>query len=181
MWLALHGPIGSGKSTLAKALGRDHMVIGFGDLLKRKASLALAAEVYVTVRMMHENKERYRAFLQNYGDLIGFNDNPRFLREALWEWDKLGAPDCVFDCVRSVQQAEFLRAIGFKVVYLQGPSEVFERRTLSKERSHPVERRLPGHLIDLRVDASVPASLVELTVREYETLSGVSGASTQAG
>ncbi len=162
-WIALHGPIGSGKTTLAKALEETHLRVNFTDILKENACLALYPYRPTTVGDISRNKEAFRPFLQAFGDIIGFTDEPKYVHQALRDWVALGRPDCVFDNVRSVAQASVLRAMGFLVVALQVPTDLLIKRTNASEesRSHRIEAPLPGDVIDVRLDATLPtASLV---------------------
>jgi len=137
-----------------------HLWINFTDLLKEKACLALYPYRPTTVREMHLNKEFFRPFIQAFGDVIDFTDDPKFIHEVLVGWNENDRPDCVFDNIRSVSQAMTLRALGFKVVKLDAPDALLTKRTQASEasRSHSIENPLPEHLIDVHLDASLPLS-----------------------
>ena len=166
-WIAVHGPIGSGKSSLARALEDTHLWVNFTDLLKEKACFALYPYRPTTVREVHLNKEVYRPYIQAFGDLIGFTDDPKFVFESLEQWSASGQPDCVFDNVRSVSQAMTLQALGFKIVKLVASNDLLRTRTDASEssRSHRIEQPLPDHLIDVYLDASFPLDSLVKQVR----------------
>ncbi|GHO55490.1 hypothetical protein [Ktedonobacter robiniae] len=122
-----------------------------------------------TVREIHLNKEVYRPFIQAFGSLIGFKDDPKFIHEALQTWYERGQPDCTFDNVRSISQAMTLKALGFKIVRLDAPAVLLATRTTATEESktHDIETPLPDHLVDVTLDASKP--LAEL-IRQVRAL-----------
>ena len=159
--IALHGPAGSGKTSVARALqARGYMHINFSDALKEMAVAALKPTgTHVTVADMNENKERYRGFLQSLGEVIGYSDDPKYVYFSLLDW--FGEP-AVFDNVRTPQQAETLRGVGFAIVKLECPAWVseFRRPGCLEHMGHPAEQPLPDSLIDYRVNASLSLDLV---------------------
>lgn len=162
-YVALTGPIYSGKTSLAEELeGRGYMRVQFNDLLKSYAARALI-KCGVTTHLSDilTNKTKYRAFLQELGELIGFNDQHKYVHEALARWVIAGQPPCVFDNVRTDEQADTVRSLGFQIVRLDIPIMEQENRALDlgvapsalqSHLRHPIERGT-SHW-DLALDAT---------------------------
>lgn len=173
--VALTGPIYSGKTSLAVELeGRGYMRVMFNDLLKAYAATGLSScGVPTSLHDILTNKAKYRAFLQELGDLIGFNNNPEHVHKALFSWVIAGRPPCVFDNVRTDEQADVVRSLGFQIVRLDLPSTVQIERAgalgvrwdvLQSQLIHPIERGI-SHW-DLALDATEPLTYnADLIVR----------------
>lgn len=137
MYIALSGRPGSGKTTLAKALeAKGYKLINFTDLLKQRASEAL----HVSVAEIKENKEKYRAFLQEYATLIGFQTNYEYVYQALGDWFLQGSKEpCVFDNVRTPEQWEVLKGLGFVLVEVWNFKEEYASKGITLS-DHPLEK-----------------------------------------
>jgi adenylate kinase family enzyme len=168
MKIVLSGPPYAGKSTICRTLVKRYGfgIIDFGTFLKRLAAKALtdAAGDPITVEDIVENKARYRTFLQEFATHIGFNDNTRFIQQAIANCSSYSARK-VFDCVRTVEQAEFVRGLGYKLVAVSISPQLQARRSaLSLEKieeimASPLERgvgHIAPHLVDMVVDGQLP-------------------------
>lgn len=145
-YIALAGAPYVGKTTIARALGElGYRRINFSEMLKQKAAFALSAVTgdAITATTINQNKAKYRTFLQELGDVIGFNDQARYVRDVLDPWHYDGCPPAVFDCVRTVAQWTVLREYGFRLVNLYVPYEVhIQRAKLCGMRSDDLDRIL---------------------------------------
>lgn len=178
--VALCGIPYAGKSTLRKELvNRGYVLIDFGQLLKKHAAAAIKRVTGedITSSMIDQDKARYRGFLQELGNVIGFNCNPTFVLQAIEPYT--GNLRVVFDCVRTPQQFEVLAARGFSLVEVTVPRKTqWERARIagvsegefSRLLSAPLEqgflaneetRCLVDLILDGRLDPTMLASLVE--------------------
>lgn len=152
MKYALHGLPGSGKTTLAKSLEKHgFQLVSFTDFLKILLSSCIDPLVPFSVEEIHKNKKQYRKLLQEFSKVIRFDSDVRYV-DALLE----GIPNdtsIVFDCIRSEQQAERLKAKGFIVVHLQLNSSSDRITATEEELSDETEKQLPASLIDLTLNA----------------------------
>lgn len=172
--IALTGACYSGKTNLARSLEqRGYLFISFTDLLKQYAVKSLTAcGIPVTLEGILKDKRLYRPYLQELGSLIGFNDNPKYVREALAVWD---GEACVFDNVRTPQQWDVLKGFGFTLVEVKIDHLTQRERAanlgvtgaaLGKVLQHPIEGMLDGHG-DVTLDGKEPPSLnVRLLLNE---------------
>lgn len=179
--IMIAGPMYSGKSTIARAMKEQgYMWVRFGDLLKLYASDMLSAVgIHASVDHINEAKKLYRPFLQELGEVIGFNDDPKFVHEALGDWEINGRPPAIFDNPRTEAQAKVLDYFGFKLVQLElDPSEQYKRalkygvtlEELIKVRNHPVEQGIGRpDLVELYLDAAKPTEeLVQVLLGQRE-------------
>src|SRR5579859_3385421 len=152
MYLALTGDIYAGKTRLARSLeSQGFLFISFTDLLKKYAVKSLTAcGIPVTLEDVLRDKAVYRPYLQELGSLIGFNDNPKYVREALSAWD---GEKCVFDNVRTPEQWAVLKNFGFTLVEVRVDYSTQRERAanlgvtgaaLEKAINHPIEGALCG-------------------------------------
>lgn len=163
--IAITGTIYSGKTTLAKHLRDKYgfIHVNFSDVLKRYACMALeGVGVKVRVSDIVNNKDRYRAFLQELGVLMDFDTNPEFVYEAVTPHSFTTQP-VVFEAVRTKEQADTLHSLGFKIVKLCLPKDEQIRRArdlgvdgtkLLIQLMHPVEQGFDN--FDLTLDATQP-------------------------
>jgi hypothetical protein len=161
---ALTGGIYSGKTTLARYLQEYHgyYLINFTDVLKRRAVCALTAcGVPVTLEDILSKKSLYRGLLQELGGVIGFNDDPRFVDEACEGWVRAGCPDdVVFDNVRTPEQWDILRGIGFTLVEIEISLEEQVQRAECAGVSRPALVKVMEHQIE-----GVLSGLGDITLR----------------
>lgn len=162
--IALTGAIGSGKTTLAKELQQryGYTLINFTDHLKDLAAACLSPYVYTTVDDIKNNKAKYRGFLQEFGDLIGFTDHPDYIGDVLSPWYLAGQPAAVFDNVRSPQQAKILKNYGFTLVKLDVPREVIEQRNYGRATVQQY-----GHAIERGLDDGIDLTIAGVGSAEY--------------
>lgn len=146
-WLALTGGAGTGKTTLARALQKEgYQLINFTDRLKEELLRALYhVDVHITLDQLKENKEKYRPLLQEFGSVIGYDTCPEFIYDALNQWAVTGKGRCVFDNVRTKDQWETLKELGFTLVRLEDAhpltfSQALDNMFSPKKIVHPVER-----------------------------------------
>jgi hypothetical protein len=184
-YIALTGQIAAGKTAVAQALvARGYLLISYTDLLKQYVARALTAIGQpTTVEMILADKEHYRALIQEFGSVIGFDQGGAFVAEALAEWERLGWPLAVFDNVRTDAQAASVQAYGFEVVELRAtdytrftrlgsagkdPYAVFTRA------AHPIERGLSETVVDLEIitDISTPEMIADF-LAEYTPFDAV--------
>ena len=170
--IAITGVNYAGKSRLAKALvDLGYLYIPFGDHLKTIAAEALSHLAKSTdltalpnkrIKMEHiiKDKEHYRTLLIGLGAVIGYNDNPFYMKDILLSWHAHGRPRAIFDSVRSSFQADYLREQGFHIVELVVPLEVRQQRAaahgvkLTKEKADS-DIRLPDEYVrDLILDGT---------------------------
>ena len=169
-YIALHGPAYSGKTSLAREMERrGYMYISFTDLLKTYLVRALAAvDVSLTVQQIHREKEKYRPLLQEFSKVVGWQDDPMRIHEALAPWYEAGRPSCVFDNVRDLRQAEELLWIGFEIVELTVTPTDQARRAKGQPLAleHPIEQPLPDHIHRKTLDATYSTAILA-TMLEY--------------
>jgi hypothetical protein len=133
--LALHGGLLSGKSTLATALEeRGFAYINYTRLLKQYAVGALeACGITTSLMMIEADKEKYRRFLIELGDQLGFDHGfgiDETLAPIIKNEDRL-----VFDNVRFPAQMDKLVALGFRMVRIDTPMAVREERAAARGMS----------------------------------------------
>jgi hypothetical protein len=168
-YIALTGQIAAGKTAVAQALvAKGYLLISYTDLLKDYLARALTAIGQpTTVEMILADKEHYRALIQEFGTVIGFDQGGAFVSEALAAWEQAGLPPAVFDNVRTDAQASAVQGYGFAVVALQASSYTRFTRlssagkdpyTVFTRASHPIEQGLSGDEVDLLLttDLSTP-------------------------
>jgi hypothetical protein len=134
--VAVFGPPYSGKSTLALALKkRGYKLVDFSRHLKVLATTALGTvHPYFTVDHITARKEEFRPFLRAFGEVIGFNDDPGFVENAVYMSGAMSAEKVVIDTPRTVPQAETLQRMGFSLVGIRLPlSKGAERSGMSVE------------------------------------------------
>jgi hypothetical protein len=159
-YIALTGPAGAGKTTLARALrDQGYSLLDFTGYLKSLAVRSLAPHMSISVYDINQDKARYRGYLQEFAELIGFSDNPNYVEDVLAFWHRSGKPKAVFDNVRSITQALTLKQYGFQIVRLTISPAVLAARGIvvtGRQLLHPSERALPHDLVDLELDAGQP-------------------------
>lgn len=180
--IALAGPQLAGKTTLAHALAeRGYLLINFTGLLKQIAVASLSEAGHrVSVEEMLQNKAKYRRYLQELGELIGFDTDPAFVHEAVEKagWYTRRAPrKAVFDNVRTVEQIRTLAEYGFELVYLDTPEHVrfgraarihgLSREEFDRQHTHPIE---DGSRLRELAAAVLDYAPVEHLVWEVESL-----------
>lgn len=161
MKVALCGPILAGKSSVAKLLEGLHgyTYINFTDYLKEMAADALKAYDHsITAKVISKDKEKYRGFLQEFGILIGFHNNPGFISRLLS--DRMG-DNMVFDSVRTDDQWKVLKDLGFKLVRIYISSSEQVRRA-----DH---MGLDSYEIRARQSHAIENSLSKLPYRTYDS------------
>lgn len=166
--IALIGQTYTGKTTLALALkARGYLLVNFTDVLKQELITALAVVgKRVTMAELKQDKHKYRKLLQEFGVVIGFDDDPRYVEEALVGWHVL-FPDTpvVFDNVRTIEQWSVLKRYGFTLVETVADEKTRLQRALAagadgsglqEVDTHPVETvgRLKLHKIAHVIDTS---------------------------
>lgn len=172
--VAVRGPLFSGKTTTAEALESlgFHLVSSTDSL---KAMVAETLSRYGTptsVTDIKADKERYRIFLQQFGDHIHFNEGrtyPFLMAEAFERWGE--DADYVFDNVRFLAQWQALQPYGFQLVLLnlspmdqelRAAQKGMSREALGRAMDHPGEVCFPVQPGELVLDATAP---VEFNVR----------------
>jgi chloramphenicol 3-O-phosphotransferase len=141
--IALTGAPCSGKTTVARALeSRGYLFIDFCDIIKQIAADALTRiGTPTTVEEIRANKDRYRPFLQDLGELIGFDDDPKYVYHALGYYGFAGCAHkyAVFDNIRTPEQFAVLERLGFHLVRLYVPFETRADRAKEKYGTEPEE------------------------------------------
>jgi dephospho-CoA kinase len=172
--VALTGKAYAGKTQLAQALCRaGYVYINYTDLLKKAASQALTAVGTTTLpEDILKHKGRYRAFLQELGDLVGFSGGGRWMRQALELWLENPSRPVVFDNVRTDSQFRMLQEYDFRLVEVWAPTHVryerakaagVSRAELEHVLEHPIERGIDESISRLALNGTLP---VEQLVRE---------------
>jgi hypothetical protein len=180
MRLALHGPMYSGKTTLSRALVAAHgfTLVNYTDYLKELASRALShIGMYTSVEQIKADKTHFRAFLQDLGTLLGF-DEGAFVEQCLFEqaatvWtgpQEAALPErIVFDNVRTPAQFAILQRYGFHLVRLFIPTDEQVRRALEagatipelvRVGQHSIETPLPPQDGEIILDATLPTEVL---------------------
>jgi|SRR5229473_3745300 len=121
------GPL-SGKTTLAKYLEAEHGFIRADhsrtlvEWFVQTWNDPLPHIAQITVEQVYQDKETYRPLLQQYGDMIGFNDPGRaahWILRTINRTISLDERGVVFDSFRGEKQAQVLRDLGFTLVQLE--------------------------------------------------------------
>lgn len=179
-YIALTGQIASGKTAVAKALeARGYLLVSYTDLLKEYVAEALSAVgVNTSLRDILADKERYRALIQEFGTIIGFDEggpNGHYVHQALAAWARMGRPPAVFDNVRTEAQAAAVEDYGFTVVQLKAHLGTRTERlraagkepasVLLRER-HPIEAGLADECIGMEIttDIATPEMVADFLV-----------------
>lgn len=174
--IALAGGPWAGKSTLARVLRKEYgfFAIDTSRQLKELASTALAAVGRtVSAYDMEEDKQRYRAFLEEFGTVLGIDDGWSFLR-CFYDpvESQLGTQCVVVDSVRTNSQAATLAAYGFVTIELLLTADIRRERARSfgvssedfeRTMSHAVEQPLSRDVVGIHLPGTLPV----------ETLGGI--------
>ncbi len=141
------------------------MEINFGCSLKRMAANCLNQITggSLTTRQIDMDKAKYRCFLQEFGNLIGFNDNPRFVEGALSQWETAMRPVAVFDCVRTWPQFDCLAEYGFELVNIAIPRKVQQQRACTVGVMGDEFNRLVNHPLEQGVGAVPDGKTVQIS------------------
>lgn len=161
--IALTGRIATGKTAVAQELlTRGYLLVSLTDLLKEIVAHALSSvSVPTTLNDILADKERYRALIQEFGTVIGFDQGGVFLSSALEVWRESGWRNCVIDNVRTDEQAEQAARAGFHVVRLVAHREERVRRLLADGKNpdsvlareaHHIESGIADHLVDIQIE-----------------------------
>lgn len=153
--IALCGSIFSGKTTVSRMLEAYHgyTLINYTDYLKKMAATSLSLFTPTTVDDILNDKEKYRAFLQEFGTLIGFNTEPKYVLDVLPTVEPV-----VFDNVRTKEQWLVLKDRGFRLVYLTTPLRIqrqradhmgIDRYTLEDMKAHSIESGVESFAEDI--------------------------------
>lgn len=182
--IALTGPQCSGKSTLAEELEKHgYLRVEFADLLKRVAADGICfMGGYVEVEEIRKEKAKFRPFLQELGVVLGFNDDPYWVYEAIRQSGWSPGMQAVFDNVRTEEQFLALQTLGFQLVRLEAHEKVRFGRAREKygialtdfreQGRHPIELGIDlGQHVMVALDATQPAevlaqTLIDLRVQE---------------
>ncbi len=121
------GPL-SGKSTLAKHLEKEYGFVRVNHALTLVEDFVetynIGAVAKITVEDVYADKECWRPMLQAHGYWAGFH-NPElagmWVMRTLAPWLSDQSRDVVFEPIRSEEQAEVLRDMGFTLVQLDIP------------------------------------------------------------
>ena len=132
--IAVTGPQLAGKTTLARELERrGWRFVDFTGRLKELAAISLS-EVGPTVtrQMIEQDKAKYRRYLQELATLIGYDDNPVYVQDALYAvgflLPRADRARFVFDNVRTMEQWNVLKGYGFTLVRLDTNYDLRFRR-----------------------------------------------------
>lgn len=162
-YIALTGSIKSGKTTVARALEKKgYLLISYTDLLKEYVARALTGAGFPTQpSTILAHKEQYRALIQEFGTVIGFDQGGDFMSKAFAGWD--GHQRVVFDNIRTDEQAASL-PLGFDIVRLEATHETRADRiraegddpeqVLARE-SHHIESGISDDWVDLVVTTDI--------------------------
>jgi hypothetical protein len=178
---ALAGVIHAGKTAIAQQIETDygHMHLIFSDILKIKlVEMLEAIEVHTTVEDITANKKQYRALLQDLGDFLDVNWDPRWFHEAVKPWLDWGCPPAVVEAIRTPKQAETFASYGFQLVWIDIPERVQYQRAvalgssaeeLERQMSHHIERHGPElrRMATLRVDGTRDLSVIARQIARY--------------
>lgn len=184
-YVALTGDIKSGKTTVAEALSRDHgfYLLSYTNVLKAHLAGALTqAGMTTTLGDILRHKERYRGLLQEWGAVVGFNHGGKFLSDTLASVPD-GMPGVVFDCVRTDEQAQLVRAVGFTVVRLHAKRAIRAERILAcgddpaqvlAREGHAAERGVSDALVNRHLSTEFvgPAALARYLAAEEDEDNG---------
>lgn len=173
-YIALTGQIASGKTAVAQALeAQGYLLISYTNLLKEYVAEALTAVgIPTSLDTILDNKEQYRALIQEFGSVIGFDEGGRYVDEAMGEWAARGKPKAVFDNVRSHAQARAIEDYGFTLVQLKAHIGTRTQRLRARglhpasvllRESHPIESGLNPEVVDLEIttDTSTPEMVAD--------------------
>lgn len=161
---ALMGAMGAGKSTLAgyfrSAYGYE--VKSFATPLKE----AVAREAGITLEELRDNKAKYRSTLQEVGER-GRAADANYWVKLLGESLTPGRATVVDDC-RYINEADYLRGIGFCIVRLEVNQDTLDERYYQthkrypgpNERKHPSELAWRRYPADIIIDANDSADIV---------------------
>ncbi len=164
--IALSGVPYAGKTTLVRELVKlGYMEINFGCSLKRMAANCLNQITggSLTTRQIDMDKAKYRCFLQEFGNLIGFNDDQRFVKVALDAWEQNMRPAAVFDCVRAWEQFDVLEEYGFELVHVCVPHKVQWQRAQEAGVMEDEFNRLVNHPLEQGVGAVPDGRVVQVS------------------
>lgn len=173
-YIALTGKIGTGKTAVAKALeAKGYILVSYTDLLKTLLANALTAiGIPTTLDDILADKPCYRALIQEFGSVIGFDLGGEFIQTALQVWVEQGKPPCVLDNIRTDAQAADVIDAGFDIVCLTASDHFrYDRieatganlyHTLEREQ-HAIEQGIDEAHIDLTLatDLATPEMIAD--------------------
>lgn len=176
-YIALTGHIATGKTAVAKALqAKGYILVSYTDYLKEIVAAALTSVgIRTSLDDILAEKERYRALIQAFGSVIGFDSGVPYLDDALYRSGWVNArvdARVVLDNVRTDDQAKIAEQYGFTVVELTAshPTRAARLQDAGKDtnavfstETHPIESGLSDEMVDMRIstDSATPEMLAD--------------------
>lgn len=156
MRLAICGPKGSGKTTIARYMAEEHgwLHIDYTGLLKSwlvEAVNDCREQRDFTLEELVESKEKYRHLLQQWGELVGF-DNGNGVEESLIPMLNEPKRHIIFDNVRFQAQFDILDDYGFVLGRLETVRRAYSP---AEADGHPAEHQVLRPDIIINADRTV--------------------------